>query len=653
MSSTPRADCLTIAANTADQLLSIAKQDQQGVFWDSFPRSMSTADNAAMELSLHTGTPGILVFLSEYFRQTQDSRVPEIISRSVAWTRSRAKQAPIRNGFYNGFPGAMYALATAERSLGVDPSAGGPDEWRGLLQAKRYDLPSLADGVAGTLVALEGLHDLGVADTPLDLAAEFLRILVSCTRLTSEGVYWGRHPASIRPCVGFYHGSAGVQYALARYASDDLSAGPAWLAAAARRQENAQFDAATGNWRDFINEERFRDAATCKRLRKAAEQADAKAFDLPGDAVNWAHGTGGVLLARHAWHDRIADIEVKQDSARATDRLVRSLPDAAKGGADFSLYSGWAGVGLAVAHASVSSRDQRHQEIVSAITSACVTHHRAENNPSPEGDGSFSPLSLLRGRTGTAYFLLKISAQDFSRSVLAPLGGEPTTRPLTLSRDGVVRCIATAWLPRTFPQLDASAAPFAPEQLTLKSFLKSAQLATHNTEEDRADIFSYEAAILRAEASQDCYNYLACKRSRFVAEVRNSPRFANDRNLLKQTVVLRSEVQLGRIEDPQATGAAGEHPGNGTKLVLLVPEFCGIVEHPVPPATYAVLSQLKHPLKVKALCQVIRAKYPSLSGKHGVEAAVLREVRNGLLAGALSVQESQPLHRVLDAVFRR
>lgn len=647
-----QAECLAAAGNTADHLLNLAQQDQHGIYWDCSPRTLSTADNAAMELSISTGTPGILLFLAEFFRQTQDSRLSEVLARSISWIRARAKSAPLRNGFYNGYPGMIYAVAIAEKTIGASPAAGSSDNWRALLKTKRYDMPFLANGVAGSILALECLRDMGVSDAPIDLVPEFLRIVIRQTKLTSNGIYWSRHPASMRPCVSFLNGSAGIEYVLSRLASGSASCAVTWLAEAGMLQENAQFDAATKNWPDFINEDHFRRPGIEKVLHKAADRGERGPFSRPGDSIGWANGSSGVLLARQAWSASALRNIANADIARAANRLTSALPSNNKYGSNFSLYSGWAGVGLTAAHIARFGSDRHCVEINASVANACLEHHRTRAASKPAVDGSLSHLALLRGSTGVAYYLLQVSEPALDRSVLAPLGVQPSPRALPLSRSEAFREIASGALPRTTsaPEVALPSAP--PEKLTLETFLQSAEAAIRNTCNGAEDILAYESAILRTEANQDCYNYLAWRRTKSAGRLRASPEFSNNRLLLKRTVVLQSEVQLGRLKDSRRHTPSNGEPTGGNSLVLLVPEFCGVVEHPVPAATYAVLSQLKRPLKVEVLCRVVQEKYPSLRATDGIETLVLREVRNGLLTGALRFQRSQFLSHVFKAFHR-
>lgn len=651
MPTTLRADCLAAAGNTADHLLSLAKQDHHGVYWDSIPRCMSTAVNAALELSLQTGTPGILLFLCEVYRNTGDSRLRELLGRSAAWIRARSRTAPVRQGFYAGYGGSMYAAATAEVLIGVTPSAGSCDAWRGLVQTDRFQLASLADGVAGTLLGLECLHELGAKDTPMEFATEFMRILVRQTRLTPLGVYWGRHPHSSRPCVSFCHGSTGVQYLLSRYAAGSSEEAATWLAAAGLRQDNTAFDAATGNWRDFINEEYFKLPTVGKRLRQAGERDESEPFEVSGDSIGWANGTSGILLSRLAFTTHSLQSLATVDISRAIECIARAAATIGTATADFSLYNGWAGIGLAAMHAVRINDNPRLDCVVDTILAACLGQHRAHSVIKPLADGSASHLALFRGEAGTAYFLLKASADDPTPSVLAPLGITPAGRPLDLTRSAVVNAVATAALPRTC-KANADLALSPPPELSLDSFLQQAQWAVRQQPEPCDDVLAYDTSLLKAEVAQSCHSFLAWKRTHKIDRFRSSRRFANDRLLLKETVSLRPDVRLGKVQS-RARGSSPAATGSRPDLVLLVPEYCGIVEHALGQATYAVLSQLMRPQRVSALCRILQAKYPSLAGATGIEPVVLREVRNGLAAGALQVQGRRSLLRVLDVVFRR
>jgi hypothetical protein len=195
----------------------------------------------------------------------------------------------------------------------------------------------------------------------------------------------------------------------------------------------------------------------------------------------------------------------------------------------------------------------------------------------------------------------------------------------------------------------AVAALTPPIELTLDGLLERVEACAYWDLGAHGGAWAFETAVLRAEAEQDCYNFLTWRRAITIKQANAERRFTNDRKLLRQTVRLRADVQLGRIRGlAPATDAKSD-----ASLVLLVPEFFGIVKHDVAPGSYAILSQLKRPMRVKELCDVVGTKYPALAGPGGVKPVVLQEVRAAFAAGALHVEPTAPLRGFFSALMRR
>ena len=197
-----------------------------GKTWPAVP-----PDEKTVQRDLYTGTPGVLLFLVELYRATNDRSWLDL---AVAGADHLATTQPAAGdgdsfGLYSGAAGVAYALDEVSRASGLDRvqrasertlgdihrgarDVGGGVEWN--------DTTDIISGSAGI-----GLYLLRVAATRNDARAKALavragrRLLEREYRHGSTG-FWMMTPGFTRNMPNFSHGTAGVAYFLASLAGE-------------------------------------------------------------------------------------------------------------------------------------------------------------------------------------------------------------------------------------------------------------------------------------------------------------------------------------------------------------------------------------------------------------------------------------------------
>lgn len=419
-------------AETIGLLVDRAKLDRKGVFW-AVGAHFRQANPALFENTLGFGTPGILLTLLEYYRRTQQAEIAELLLKGGAWVAHRAQNSAFQHGYYGGTAGLWHLFTELEKDFpGIAPSWF--DQAHATLAAcTRGDYQgSLATGVAGTI--------LGVLDA-LDRGGHFgpeiqplLGDLLAAAKPCPEGVFWDFNPTSIRPPVGFLQGNAGVDYCLA-HARNLHGLSYASLLAGSLDYAHSLFDQEKGNWLD-------QDAAGRLRQMKPAEVEKMVARDgaekfarsiRPEDAVGWATGTAGILLARsavaRAYRDTPAGRLAGEDCQRAILRLIRTS-DADLERLDDSLLHGLPGLVLALegCREFLAPPDFAPLEALRAK----LRDRLAARRPAIVDED----LALLGGVAGLAYAQMVTAGSATAGNCLVPLRRRPVADGPSVEQKG-------------------------------------------------------------------------------------------------------------------------------------------------------------------------------------------------------------------------
>lgn len=375
---------LATACGLADQIVSHGITAPSGqVNWLSLHAQGDDEWNIApMGAGLGHGYLGVALYLAQLADLTKIARYAEVARQalcpipSVLTTLNSHSEMLMATGCggYQGLGGFCYGLARMATLL----RDGELEQWAATavrlttMAATQPARPGWADGTAGCLAAMTAVwSETGSRD-----AAGLARTTASrLAELVDETDGWCV-PDSAPGASGFASGPAGVAAALALFAA--ASGEPAFLQAGRRA------------------------------VRRAASLA--KATDSP--AVNWCHGTAGVLVAR-CLADEVSAEERRTSLLALTDRPVR---------ADLSLCTGEFGITEALRVLSRTDRTSAAQQVLRRRTGQLLDalHRRARYCGTP---GGVVTPGLLNGLAGIGYGLLRAG---FPERVPALLTLSPT-----------------------------------------------------------------------------------------------------------------------------------------------------------------------------------------------------------------------------------
>ncbi|MGW0432023.1 type 2 lanthipeptide synthetase LanM family protein [Micromonospora sp. NPDC003197] len=292
------------AAEVAHRLAEIAVRADGEALWigphRTRPRTWSVG---ALSPSMYDGVLSVAFFLGYYAEASGDRQL-----RGLAWEAAAAAVRQIRRralrrvhptanadfGGLCGLGGMVYALTHlgelwADQELLREAHTLAARIGRTIGQDTEF---AVADGAAGSLLALAGLHQVDGAGSILDLIRKAADHLVDNQQPYGAGASWlprlmQENGLASQPLAGFAHGTAGIAAALTtatRVLGDERYRDAAARAVAYERE---LFEPATGNWRD---------------VRHAVEPVAAVRIeserDVTTDRVAWCHGAPGIGIAK-------------------------------------------------------------------------------------------------------------------------------------------------------------------------------------------------------------------------------------------------------------------------------------------------------------------------------------------------------------------
>jgi len=575
----------SLPADVISVLVDRAKLDRKGVFW-SIGAHYRQANPAQFEISLGFGTPGVILTLLEYYRHTHDAEIGELIQKGGAWVTHRARSAPFQHGYYAGTSGLWCLFTELEQDFpGIAPQWR-DDAYAALAACARGDHQGgLATGVAGTILgALDALDRDGHLRPEIQpLLADLLAAAKPCP----EGVFWDFNPTSIRPPVGFLQGNAGIDLCLAQVRNRyGLSYAP--LLAGSLDYARSLFDPEKSNWLDQDAAGRLRQMKPTE-VEKMVAQDGAEKFARSiraEDAVGWATGTVGILLARDAvartYGDSPAGRLAREDGQRAIQRLSR-VTDAELDSLDSTLLHGLPGLALALegCRQDFAPADFAPLEDLRSRTGARL----AALKPVVVDDD----LALLGGVAGLAYAQMAVSGALGSRNCLVPCRRTAASDASPVRQRGNLAPFLERRLPAAAAR-PAVRAAVADAAISLRAIAAAATAGEPGTIESR--IIRHEISlfeVLAATRFQELFWQELVKRTRFALHYAEGM----DENLLFERFRLDGGATLMELDfDPYARTALAE----GAKLAVLRQATSGgVVEFKLSALQQALLDGFRTP----------------------------------------------------------
>lgn len=628
-----RIECLRITRYLVERLSRAAQRERTGVFWPCLKHRASLPALSA-DLSLAYGTPGVALFLSDYYAHTGEGGIRDLVEQSLLWIEAAIMERKPSHGFYAGHPGALYTYLSASRAIGCDIS-GGKQAWieemfHNLCRDCGNRACNVFDGIGGTLLAISAIHRQWPSLRLAELAPSVIKALCRRARVTHSGAYWDRYREASGPAIGFLFGNAGVEYALSAFARDSADDAVRMLVNSAQACASAQYDASLENWRCHYPFP-YSSAPNEARLLRAAARGRIKQFIHLAGSDSWQDGAAGILLSRVAT-DRINQSSKGHDTERAIMRLEAAIAKATPS-SSFALASGLGGVLLALRAAHSQYSTTIPNSFASAVSACCV---RYSSSPSPMSTEEVD-YSLFEGDAGLAYLLLQVAcAPASSATILNPLTSSCISGAPLVSSVAGLQEITSRMFPTTTKLSVPSAATSGGFLLTLESVLSLMKSNLRTLPARQA--FYFEADALQWEESSISYKILSYQEQYNIRLYRNRYALIDDNSLGRLRVALAPSVKIRQV--PHRPSEVSVDLGLGTFFVLQEHCWHGIRQSVLPEATYVILSSLHKPLFIDDLIEKLIAKYQLdvVTGAANVRKTVLEQIRIGLKAGYLCVR---------------
>ena len=399
-----------------DQLLATGIDSPYGLTWQVFQNRSSSELQWDNPENIDTGVAGIVLYLLELFKVTNDGRYLAGAQRGLQWLVHHCESTPSDNyALYTGRAGVAFALLEMRKVTGtveyLQTALALMSRAKTCFLTAEYITSNLFDGLAGTLLVLLHLYDATGNREVLDDINLFADKIVQNAYPSYPGICWRTAAEShVQPLCSLAGGTAGIQFVFAELGRYFGSKACRYVDDQAYRYENSVWDADLSNWPDFRKE--IIDAATDRRHRQAYFNQDKAFFTRPADNISWAHGTAGIGLMR------LRSFQCEKGSARGAD-LAKALDKLSKTvftiSGNNSLYDGLAGQGIAFIQAYKITGKKELQSAALQVGEWLLVNE-VVSSTSLHMDNS-----LLRGAPGIGYFYLQLLEGQSGNTCLLPI----------------------------------------------------------------------------------------------------------------------------------------------------------------------------------------------------------------------------------------
>ncbi len=287
--------------------------DDEGAWIGLQPLAEELWSIGTLAIDLHSGTPGVALFLAYAAEVLGESRYEDVARLAYTSTQRRAEYMAdqiIAVGAYEGWGGLVHAFLHLGELWDDDEIRFQTDRmanriWGFVEEDVQY---GIVRGSAGAIQSLLTLNSIRYADSRQAIANLCGERLLEQMQMQDRGAGWVIERFGEQPLTGYAHGSAGIGMALARLygvTKDDR-----YIDAArnAFEYERGRFNSTAQNWPD---------------LRTSGDYDKPRAVDDSGHRVAWCHGAGGIALSRMLALPIMDDDALEMEATTALDIIVQ------------------------------------------------------------------------------------------------------------------------------------------------------------------------------------------------------------------------------------------------------------------------------------------------------------------------------------------
>lgn len=667
-------DVLKEVIRIGDWLLSIAKKDDSGMWWESIGKNLDHTISWSTHANVYSGVSGIVLFLLELGKLTGESRYKTAAIDGMRWTLGYCEKNPsYYYAFFTGRMGIVYTLLKVAEATGES-------RWRekaleiARLSTYALEAPRITDdlinGDAGTVVGLLHLHAATGEPWILKTIDSFVERLIHRAHQGPKGLYWGRSGKIINGLCGFSHGAAGVGWVfleLGRYFNNDTFYR---VATQAFLYETLHYDEIRRNWKDL--RQGVYDEEDEAEHRNAYLENNLAFFTRGGIMNGWCHGAAGIGLSRlralKLFKNSFDDDSYKlceQDMLNAIEKTIRTDTGLVKG-ASFILCHGSGGNAELFLEAYNVLNDKKYLALAEDVARRALAY-REKNNMYISGYGfgiDAEDTSLFMGTAGIGYFYLRLLAPHDVPSILAPTLNAPPVdagplfsySSLTISQPGIAKHLLKKYFKRTL----TAAEKFLPRELA--AFFNNAPLNIKTTalkdsfaafmkknipslppkKQTRiSDVFTLEWERIKVAEAVVGFSYISIKEKLLAERGKELAEMADDA-FLNLALILEPGARITTTEwNWYLTNETGWSDNinrePGIFPLLLKPTPTHLMEESLPLMTYAIFGAFENGATVeKAVRETFDAFDSIPAGQEDtVKGEIIEQVKQALLAGIL------------------
>lgn len=609
--------------------------------------------------SLYSGSAGIILFLLELSRYTQEERFFAVAEQAMNNLIQYCRNTP--TDYFALLSGRMGAVYLAVRFYQITKDASYlhsafelSNNAKDFLHSSQLE-SDFMNGTAGTLLGLLHLHSalsdvyLDEAEQILDIINDYIESLVGQSNTGKQGLFWDKSPNQIQGLCGLSHGAAGVGFVFLELAQYFQNEAFQYIAEQAFLYESQHYEATVGNWKDF------RKGVTTKAgYQEFAEHylSGNRAYFTQCSYLNaWCHGSVGIGLTRLRASEVLLQRELLHyhiDIFRAlTSTIITNvLPQSSEG--NFSLCHGGGGNAELFIEAYSQGYGYQYYYCAEIIAQKALEQYSQIGNYR-SGFGiadATEDRGLFLGTAGIGYFYLRLLTPHQTPSILIPKVQNQCKikqrqyKWIDISVPDIKQIILEKNFPRTLIALKKHQPNFSNYFTALhtnhsendsEKFIGLVQNLYEISIENKREIegyFALEHRKFQMLISIESYAYLFVK-AMVEADHSLDLLALPAEDFLSYSLKLNEDTDIIEISE---------------NLILLQSGLEGISEQNISHFTFMILNIFRQPITVaQALKQiVVQIETTSLETMQGIEVVIIEQIRQAVLSGIILGIKPQP-----------
>jgi len=669
---------LSEARRIGDWLLENAKSDESGLYWETMELDLERNISFKISEGIYCGTAGIILFLMELYKHTNDERYREAVLRGTAWTTVYCeKNPPAYTSFITGRLGFSYLLMQLHRAREFFGDQNWMDKALNITRACKPILSSpikvddLIGGNCGMALCLLHLYNESREEWLLELLDLLIGHLLHSASLGTKGIYWDRSGNSTTGLCGYSHGAAGFGFLFLELGHFFKNESFYKLAELAFLYERNHFSEKYGNWPDFrkgmYNDEEKEKCTT------AYKNNDMEFFTSTGDMNAWCHGAAGIGLSRLRAYQLLKRDLYKDEAMIAIKRTIKGDIDSQNQTPGFILCHGLGGNADIFLYAAEVLKDNSYLEYAQTVAKRGIefysqrgfyfSGYRVENNIKED-------TSLYMGNAGIGYFYLRTAdpmnipsilvtpvhstireGETFSQYPNISISLEEAAKKLLQKDFPRSILLASKWIPgpyEAFLKMEPLSIdkPSPLVELFIQFIEQVLPTMSGNARAQLSEVFQLEVEKRRMDEAVFSNVYLAARD--IVIADRNTVILEDNKDnalFLGLTLQLEPSIHLDITQWNWSLSSPGlweenierELPEEEEGLYLMRPTPEGIMESDLSPFSYTILAEFQDPCRVQDVIQSTIDAFETLEPEQEamLREKALQQIRILLTAGIL------------------